>query len=669
MEHAVILRDLTAMMAAALLTVYLLGKIGVPATVGFLVAGIAIGPGALGLVKDPHAIETIAEIGVALLLFTIGLKFSLGELAAMRDLVLGVGVGQVVLTIGVVLGIAITLGLAFPQALFIGFLVALSSTAIVIKLLEARNETGSRHGRIILAVLILQDLAIIPMMLITPGLAKNGGTLTEVGLALVKALAMVILLLIVTRRVFPWVLDRLVNLRSREVFTIGTLLLALGTAYAATLAGLSLALGAFLAGIVLADSDYSHQILAEITPFRDTFASLFFVSVGMLANPMLIVEQPFVILGLTFGVILLKALAAGGSVALFGFGGRVAVLSGLALAQVGEFSFILAQVGVDAGVIKEALYQPFLMVSVLTMAATPWLMQGSHALAEKLGEKLSARKPVPGSGHSEETLNDHTIIIGYGINGRNVARVLRSLAVPYVVIELNPAIVRSQAGLGEPIQYGDATQRTVLDSVWIEDARAMVVAISDPASSRQIVAVARKMHPDLFIVVRTRYLSEMDDLLRLGADAVVPEEFETSLELAGMVMQAYGAPDRLIEREQEAMREEHYGLLTGARISSRRQPLRDLMRSADIKELPLPPVCPSVGKTLQELALRPRSGASIIGVRRGDEIIANPPAEFVLWTGDHLLVLGTQDEVDKAAALLDPANDEASEPDAIPVEA
>ncbi|HYE80481.1 MAG TPA: cation:proton antiporter, partial [bacterium] len=423
MEHPEILKDLTAMMTAALLTVYLLGKLRVPPMVGFLVAGVAIGPGALGLVSDPHDIEVIAEIGVALLLFSIGLKFSLTELVAMRELVLGVGVGQVVATVGVVVGIATTLGLAFPEGLFLGFLLALSSTAIVLKLLELRGETGSRHGRIVLAILILQDLTIIPMMLVTPALAGEGGSMAAVGMALVKALAMVVLLLVVTRRVFPWLLDRFVNLQSREVFTIGTLLLALGTAYAATLAGLSLALGAFLAGIVLADSDYSHQILAEITPFRDTFASLFFISVGMLADPRLMVQQPLLIVGLTAGAITLKALVAGGLVALFGFGGRVAVLSGIALAQVGEFSFILAQVGTDAGLFKESLYQPFLAVSVLAMAATPWLVGASHGIAEKIGDFIAARREVPGVSRHDQDLSDHVIIVGYGINGRNVARV------------------------------------------------------------------------------------------------------------------------------------------------------------------------------------------------------------------------------------------------------
>lgn len=674
-----LLKDVLILIGVSLATVYFLRLLRVPTIVGFVAAGVLIGPGVLGLIEDRHSIELMAEIGVTLLLFTIGLKFSVRELAQMRMLVIGAGGLQVVLTIIVTSAVLNAVGVEISRAIFYGFLVSLSSTAIVLKLLEERGQSHSIFGRFNVGVLLFQDLAVVPLLLLTI-LLGGGDTGGWSGAAITMAKAVILIgaLLAFTYFVFPWFFERIARTRSSEIFTLTTVFIALGTAYLGSLLGFSLPLGAFLAGVVISESAYTHQILAEITPLRDVLNSLFFVSIGMFVTPALWLDEPLFSLGTPVLIIFFKAILVGLVALGFGFGIRVAILSGLGLAQVGEFSFVLAIAGASAGLLDADAYSRFLSVAVPTMALTPLAMLVAPAVAERVPQLrgperlLASSKRFPlrrlflpnlvESGMVEERddrveLEDHVIIVGYGINGQNVARVLGQIDVPYLVLELNPHTVRKMRSRGEKIHYGDASRPAVLRHAGVKNARILVVAIADPAMSRQIVAVARKENPRLIIVVRTRLVSEMESLFRLGADDVIPEEFETSLQLAGAIMATYGISERVIEQEKAMARRGHYSLLASPeRKAYAERTLSSLLATAEFSELRLGPDMNANNRTIQELGLRSRTGASILAVDRNGQITTNPAPDFQLLAGDLVFLVGSPSEIRQAKELLSLTN-------------
>lgn len=662
MENYPLLKEIVLVLAISLASVYILRRLKLPLIVGFIVAGVIIGPGALGLVEDRESIELLAEIGVTLLLFTIGLKFSLRELMGMKWLSLLGGGAQVVLTtLAVSFLVSSFSDLNDRQALLAGFLVALSSTAIVFKLLEERGESYTLQGRFIIAVLLFQDLAVVPLMLITLMMGgEGGGDLTGIAIALAKAVGLIAALLAVARFLFPFIIERIVRTRSREMFTLSAVLIALGTAWLGSLFGISLALGAFLAGVVISESAYSHQIEVEINPLRDVFNSLFFVSIGMLVDPRLWLDGLPLSLGLPLAVIALKALLIGGIAMLFGFGSRTAVLTGLGLAQIGEFSFVLAHGGASVGLLDDEAFSTFLSLAVITMALTPLLMKASPAIAGRAprlawlerylaGGTARLRAGAESEEEAAEPLSGHVIIAGYGINGRNVARVLKNIEVPYTILELNPHTVKEMSARGEPIRYGDASRAEVLKHAGIDQARILLVAIADPVLTRQIVATGHQLSPDLTIIVRTRLVSEVLHLHQLGADEVVPEEFETSLELAGMVMATYGAAERVIERQKMLMRSERYSFLSaGEGEHARHHSLSALLSAADLDSLALDRDSCAAGKSLKELDLRRHTGISVLAVAREHEVISNPGAGFVLEEGDTVFLFGKGPELERA---------------------
>lgn len=665
-----IVKDVVVVMLASAASVYLLRNARVPSVVGFLFAGLLVGPSALGLVTDRASVEVLAEIGVVFLLFTIGLKFSVTELIRLRRLVFGAGTLQMVATMAVVLVVCATLDVSTAQGVFLGALVAMSSTAIVLKLMEERGDIVTPHGRLMVSILILQDIAVVPLMLLIPLLGGGGDqSWGDALLTLGRSVGLLALIFVTTRFLFPWILERVVGTRSRELFTLTTLLGALGTAWVCSLAGVSLPLGAFLAGIVIPESPYAHQTLSEVIPMRDAFASLFFVSVGMLVDPSTWVADPALVLGLVGGVIVVKALVVGGIAVLFGFGPRIAVLAGLGLAQVGEFSLILMPVGVAGGLMETGLQQTFLSVAVLTMGLTPVAVLLAQRLVRP-GQRMAwlasylARRGPRGKGReggatdaepeASAALTDHVIIVGYGINGRNVARVLQQIGVSYLILELNPQTVRDVRTQGDRIQYGDATQQEVLEHALVHQARAVVVAIADAAATRQIVVLARRINPDLRIIVRTRLVGEVRSLLDLGADDVVPEEFETSLELAGTVMTTYGVGPAAVLREKNVLREEHYEMLRSSGPPARQRvlSLAVLMNMADLQYVRIPDGAQVAGRSLRDLELRNRTGGMLLSVEREGETLVNPDADFVLREQDVVTVFGRIPEIEAATAIL-----------------
>lgn len=653
-----LLQDLLLLLLASVPIAFIFHRLRLPTIVGFMITGIVIGPHALGLIKDVQAIEVLAEIGVALLLFTIGLEFSLRRMLEMRRLVLLGGGLQVILTTLLVTGIANLLGRSLNEAVFFGFLFALSSTAIVLKSYIDRAEIDAPHGRAGVGILLFQDLSIVPMMLMIPILSGREGTsAAKIALTLSIAVAAIVIIIFAARTIVPYLLYHIVRLRSPEVFIISVVLMSLGTSWLTLQAGMSLALGAFIAGIVLSESEYSHQIVADILPFRDVFNSLFFISIGMLLSVNALATDVFTVLAWVGALTLGKTLLVLAVMRLLRYSLRVSTMTALGLAQVGEFSFILAKAGLPQGLLSELDYQRFLAASILSMIATPFLIKAAprvgYALQSVFAPGSMFEPTVTGFDPHEPDLRGHVVIVGYGLNGRNLAKVLRRIGVPYLVMELNAEAVRDAREQGEPIVYGDATRKEVLHHIRLEHARILVLAISDPMASRHTVSLAREMNPDIHIIVRTRYMSEISDLRELGANEVIPEEFETSIEIFSRVLREYGIARHVIQSQVAAIRSEGYQMLRMPSL-----PIVDMneiaesLKGASTETLFVEPHWYAVGKTIGELQLRTKTGVTIIAVTRDGNTDINPGAETTLQIEDILVLLGGTDQIDSAVEVL-----------------
>ncbi len=522
--------ELAALFTAGVLVAYLCYRVRLVPIAGFLLAGVAIGPEALGLVRDVDLVAQLAEVGVILLLFSIGVEFSLGQMARLaRPIFLGGGL-QVALTIGVVAGIMVLLGAGVGVAVFTGFLVSLSSTAIVLKVLGERAETDTPVGRVALAMILFQDLVIVVMVLLIPALAGEGGSALDVAWALGKAVLVIAAVLVGARRVVPALLARIAETRRTELFLLAVAAVCLGTAWAVSLAGVSLAIGAFLAGLLVSESDYAEHALSEILPLQTLFTAAFFLSVGMLLDPAFLWENLGLVAGVAVAVLVLKAAVAAVGARLLGSPLGVALATGLTLAQIGEFSFVLALAGAEVGLLPGGIAsgsQILIAVTVVLMLATPGLIALGPRLAA-LGRRVENAGGAGGhGGHGHGVdLEDHTVVVGYGLAGRRLARVLGESGIPYAVSDLNPQSLRDAEARGAPTVYGDASREPILRALGAERAKLLVVAINDGPATQRIVAVARHLNPTLQIFARTRFVVDVESLTRAGADIVVPEELE-----------------------------------------------------------------------------------------------------------------------------------------------
>jgi len=658
-EQLHILRDLAVIFAGSLLVILVFYRLKLPALPGFIVAGILLGPNALGFVNDPQDVDGLAEVGVILLLFTIGIEFSLSRLKEMGRQILVGGFSQMGFTILATLAAGLAFLGSWRVALFLGFLIALSSTAIVLKVMTDAGEIDAPHGRLATGVLIFQDLCVVPIMLVLPFLAgKAEGGMIGLLIALGKAALVVVGVIIAARTIVPRALREILKTRSRELFLIAVILIGTLTALGTAAAGASLALGAFLAGLIISESDYGYQALAELMPFRDIFISLFFVAVGMLVQLDIIREH--IVLTLVAVAVIMggKALAAAVGPALLGYSGRVALLAGVAVSQIGEFSFVLAKEGRVAGLLPNLLYQQFLGVAVITMLVTPFLLQGGPAMLDALEKLVPLDRLLPGFRPRDlapvhEQVKDHVIIAGYGLNGRNLAAALRLINAPYLIVELNAQTVRKARAEGEPAFYGDATREEILRALGIDRARLFVIAISDPAATRRMVRVARELNPKAHIIARTRYVIEIPELTRLGANVVIPEEFETSIEIFSRVLAHYNVPRDEIERLVGEIRASHYqALRPGARLRLTLTGAIRAMPQMHVERIVLGEQAPVVGQTIADTGLRSKTGALILAVRRGQSDVATPDADFRLAAGDVLVVVGQPLHIKSAYRLL-----------------
>lgn len=544
MEDLHLVIDLVLAVLAAFAGGLVAQRLGQPVILGYLLAGVVIGPFTPGPTADVHSVQVLAEIGVAFLMFALGAEVSLGELRQFgRVTVLG-GALQILLTMGLGPLLAPLLGLSFLQGVFLGALLALSSTVVALKVLMGRGELQALHGRVALGILIVQDLAVVPMVVVLPALVAGGeGVLVELAFAAAKAAAVLLVAYLLGTRAVPWLLGHAAGTRSREVFLLGIVGLALGTALATQAAGLSLAFGAFLAGLVIAESDYRTQVVAEALPLRDLFASLFFVSVGMLINLPDLIHQAGIVLLLSATTMIGKLAIVTLVVLLLGVPGRVALFTGASLAQVGEFSFVLARLGTDAGAIPPVLFDLTLATALVTIVLTPALLWSAPYLLRALerlpGVGTRFAPPVQADPRAEG-LSRHTVICGYGRVGRELAEALERRKLRYLVVEYNPQIVRELRARDVPVIYGDAANPAVLEHAHLETARLLAVLMPDAHAAELATAHARARHPRLDIIARAVDVGHVQGLRRAGATEVVQPEFEAGIEVIRHTMRRYG---------------------------------------------------------------------------------------------------------------------------------
>jgi len=658
MAESTILRDLVILFAAALPIVLVFQHLNIPSVVGFLIAGIVIGPHGVGIIAQSADVESLADIGLVLLLFVVGLELSFAQLARIGRLAVWVGALQIAVTSVCATAAARVAGLPFAECVVIGFLAVQSSTVIVLKILADRDEIDAPHGRITVGVLLIQDLCLVPMVLLTRLLAAPAGASAATVLTvLAKAAGAVAWIVVTARLLLPAALRLIVALRSRELFTGAIILFSLGTAWLASQFGLSLAIGALIAGLVISESEYSHQAIADILPFRDAFNSIFFISIGMLVHVDFLWAHLVPLLGAALLILAIKALIVCAVTLPFYPSFRVAVIAGGSLAALGEVSFVLARFALPSGLLPEAHYEAFVAVAVLTMLAAPFLIHAAPRAAARLQGWLrlsesAAAAPVPPTGN-------HVVIIGYGLNGENLAHVLRQTGLPYFILEMDPERIDTARRRGEPILYGDAARPEVLRQAGINTAHAVVVAISDPVATRHIVALTRQSNAQVPLIVRTRYVAEMDELLRLGATEVIPEEYETSVEIFARVLRRLRVPRNVIALQIELIRKQGYRMLRGLELPRQTlDQLSHILAATTTETFMVPQRSAAIGQSIRDLKLRRAIGVTIIAVVRDSQPITNPSPDWEMRAGDILVMLGSHAQLDQAMRRLGEGNAE-----------
>ena len=653
MLDAPLLRDLVFLLAASLPVVFLTRRLGLPALVGFLLTGILIGPNGLAVIESSERVQLLAEIGVILLLFTVGLEFSLERLAKMRRILLGAGTLQVVGTTLLAGAVALAAGYRLSEAVVVGFVAALSSTALALAVLETRGELASPHAGSTLAVLLFQDLCVLPMMTALPLLAGTGSVslvtaLGRLGVAIGSVGAIVYL----ARTLLPQLLHQVLKLRSRELF-VGVIVLAcFGTAWLTAELGLSLAIGAFLAGLVVSESEYSHQVVADVLPLRDLFSSVFFVSIGMLFDPALVVSRPMTVAVLCLGVMVFKALIAGASVLPFRASPAVVVLTGVGLAQIGEFSFVLTLEAARLALLSPTDVELFVAAAVVTMLLSP--------LFSEAASRLVASRDLPGLAPDALTPtgappHGHVVVVGYGHNGRNLTRVLKQAGVPYRIVDVDLEAVRIGKERGEQVMFGDATRSVVLEHLHADKAAAIAVTFAHPTIVPRVIAAARTLSRHASIVVRTRYVDELDALYALGATEVIPEEFEASVDMFSRLLQCLEVPKNVIAAQVDVIRAQHYAMLRGkGSTRSYLESLFELFTAATAVTHLVRADSPAIGRSLEELDLNTRAGVSLAAIVRRGQATASPPPDFRIERGDILVMTGSHAQLAAAREHLDP---------------
>lgn len=657
-----IINEIVVIFALSIGVLLICHKLRLPTVVGYLVTGVLCGPHGLKLVGAVHDVENLATIGVILLLFTVGMEFSVKNIIKYKYYFFCGGVLQVCTTIICCIAMS-TYGLGTPlaQACFLGFLICLSSTAIVIRALEDKNENESPHGRLILGILIFQDVIAVPMMLLIPLLAGVG---EEVNLDyiynFVKGVALLLFMAIIAFKGVPKLLYYVTRTKNRELFLLSVLTICFAVAWATSSIGLSLSLGAFLAGLVVSESEYSDEAVGNVLPFQSIFTSFFFVSMGMLLDIHFVIEQPFLIISIAAVIVLLKSFLAGGTAFLLGMPMRSAILVGIALGQVGEFSFVLAQTGMNHGMASDYQYQLFLAVSLLTMAVTPSLMSFAYPLANTMAKLPLPQKIKAGLKYSSEELfnapkKNHMIIVGFGMRGKHLAKAAKDAKLDYLILEMNSETVKNEKAHGEPIHYGDPSHPSVLAHAGVKTANSLIIVINDAVATMRIITAARTLNPSVYIIVRSRYFREAQRLFQIGANDVIPDEFGSSIEIFTRVLYQYNVSEEKIHQCIKEVRMEGYKTLKWQnRIHPETLSMPIDSNETRIENTMIFGGSALIGKTVAESQLRHPYGLTILLIKRKNETITSIQADTALQEGDTLVVIGSLQNLTKAKSLFLP---------------
>lgn len=642
--QASLLTDILIILAASVVVLFICHRLKIPVVVGLLITGMITGPHGFKLIGATAEVSRVADIGVVLLLFTIGIEMSLRHLLRIKRTVFIGGPLQIVVTGVVVAIIAAWVGNPWPVAIYIGMIASHTSTAITVRSYQELGQSDSPHAHAVVSISIFQDISSVPMLLSIPLLMGTAGMRGGGGMELILyGLGLVVFVFVASRWIVPYVFEAVAATRNRELFLLVVVLICLGVGWLSSAIGLSLALGAFLAGLIVSESDYNYHALGNITPFRDLFLSLFFVSVGMLVDFRIVFEQPLTILLLALGVMALKALVVIPTGLLLGYPMRTAVLTGIGLSNVGEFGFVLLSAGFAAGLLPEDIYQLLLAVAAVSMAIAPFLIRLAPYLAEK-----AARLPVPkslGKRHPEqqregEDLTQHLIIVGFGVNGANLARASQAVSIPYVILEMNPETVKQARAAGERIYFGDATQADVWRLLNVAEARIIVIAISDPDATRRAVAMVRSLNKNVQVITRTRYLSEIEHLYDLGANEVIPEEFETSVEIFTRVLRYYLIPEAEINQIVHEVRSDNYQIFRAPQSESAVRRIESDLANVHLTTVKIGLEAQVVGKSLADLRLRSDYAVTILMVKRGEQSHVNPDPQLRFEAGDVVVLVG-----------------------------
>lgn len=656
-----IMQEIVVIFALSIVILLLCHRLNLPAVVGFLLTGVICGPHCLALISDVDDVKELATLGIVLLLFSVGMDFSIKNIVKYRVYFFGGGVLQVLLTVLSAMGIAFfVFGQSLGEALFWGFLLSLSSTAIVLRALEEMGQSDTPQGRLVLGILIFQDVIAIPMMLLIPLLAGTGaGGRIEAKDIYVFAAGLLCLfaMAFIAFRAVPRLLYYVARTKSRELFLLSVLTICFSVAWASSSIGLSLSLGAFFAGLVISESEYSDEAIGHVLPFQEIFTSFFFVSMGMLLDVSFAIKQPALILALTLAALSLKAVIAAFVARLMRMSWQPALTAGLALSQVGEFSLVLAHAGMDYGLMLDYYYQLFLAVTLLTMSLTPAVMRASPYLGLLFAKLQGSRKGEEsheGMRPCDEASQSHMIIVGFGLRGQYLAQAAKEHSLPYLILEINPETVRMQKAKGEPIRYGDPSHAAVLLHAGIKKAKVLAVVINDPLSTKRIIQLAKELNPEVHAITRTRYIVEAPQLCRLGAREVIADELSSALEVYVRVLQKYDIAQEEIVRGVQKLRSEseHQLQLSSVEVMYRSFGQRGGGQNARIESFRLSPASPFVGKTIVDSQLKKLHGLTVLWINRQDQLVADIQAETTMEARDTLVVYGLPENLAKAKNLL-----------------
>lgn len=637
--------DIVIIMVAALIGALIAQKIKQPLILGYIFAGIVVGPYTGGItVGDIHEIERLAEIGVALLLFALGLEFSLSDLKPVRKIALLGTPVQILLTIVFGFFLGQYLGWSVAGSLWFGALISLSSTMVTLKTLMSRGLVGTLSSRVMIGMLIIQDLAVIPMVIILPQLSNPEAGLSLLAIAVIKSVIFLVLMLYLGRKLLPWLLSHVAQWNSRELFILSITAIGLGVGYATYLFGLSFAFGAFVAGMVLSESDYSHQALSDIVPLRDIFGLLFFTSVGMLLDPAFLLENWGKILSLVLVIAVFKGSLFSVLALIFGYINIVPIAVGLGLFQVGEFAFVLARVGLETQSIDQNMYSLILAISVLSMVLTPFA-SAMVAPLYKLKKQLFKYESLQTENIPQSGLTDHVVIAGGGRVGQHIAQVLTQLNLPFVIIELNHQRMLECKNAHFPVIYGDMSQPTVLDVSKVQAARLLLITTPSVITSQSIVKQAHRLKPELHIIARADGTDQARALYKSGVYMAVLPEMEAGLEIASQALLHLEIPITVIQQYTDAVRQQLYAPIY--QKNHEHQLLATLDKIKDMLEISWVTLMPGsslISKSIKETAIRTRTGASIVAIIHEKEFHSNPKVDYSFQEGDLVAVVGNQQE-------------------------